>query len=113
MKRLIFLMIAILFSMLAVTTWASLNEDIVSAIARLTQEPWVVASLFDAYFGFIFFFLWVLFKENSLIARVLWFVLIMLLGNIAMSIYVLMKIYEIKNQFTFERLLTYRKSAEE
>ena len=49
--------------------------------------------LFDAYWGFITFFVWVAFKQTSNIARVLWFVAIMLLGNIAMSAYCLNELF--------------------
>jgi hypothetical protein len=55
-----------------------------------------VATLFDAYFGFLTFFVWVCFKERRLAAKVIWFVLIMALGNIAMSGYVLIQLFKLK-----------------
>ena len=59
-------------------------------------SPWAVATLFDAYFGFITFFVWVCFKERTSAARALWFILIMTLGNIAMSGYMLIQIFRLK-----------------
>ena len=54
---------------------------------QYAANPWAVATLWDAYFGFTTFFVWVCYKESRLGMRVLWFVLIMALGNIAMSFF--------------------------
>ncbi len=59
-------------------------------------NSWAVATLYDAYFGFITFFVWVCFKERSLFIKILWFILIMGLGNIAMSFYVLLQLFRLK-----------------
>jgi len=61
--------------------------------ASFTGNPWAWATLYDAYFGFVTFFCWVAWRERSLGAKVVWFVLIMLLGNIAMSLYVLLQLF--------------------
>ena len=42
---------------------------------------WTIATLVDAYYGFITFYVWVLWKETRALPRVLWFVAIMALGN--------------------------------
>jgi hypothetical protein len=55
-----------------------------------------MATLFDAYFGFITFFVWVAYRETKLWVKALWFVLIMGLGNIAMSLYVLIQLLRLK-----------------
>jgi hypothetical protein len=57
--------------------------------AQFNASPWAVATLYDAYFGFLTFFCWVAYKEKSFFAKAVWFILIMALGNIAMSFYVL------------------------
>lgn len=59
-------------------------------------NPWAVATLWDCYLGFLTFFVWVCFKERSPALKVLWFVLIMCLGNIAMSVYVLIQLFRLK-----------------
>lgn len=105
-KSLISAFVLILISMLIVTTWASLHENVIAGGAKIIQEPWGIATLFDTYFGFLTFYFWVVYKENGWISRLVWFVLVMLLGNIAMSVYVLMEIYKIRNDFSIERLLT-------
>ena len=78
--------------MLAVTTYASLDRSILDAGTQLTSDPWFHATLADAYLGFVTFYVWVAYKEASVWKRFIWFVLIMMLGNIAMSIYVLLQL---------------------
>ncbi|MES1167691.1 MAG: DUF1475 family protein [Oleiharenicola lentus] len=84
----------IIASMLAVTSWAGSHQAL-SAFAHSTtfRDPWVIATLFDAYWAFITFYVWVAWKEQSLLARVLWFVAIILLGNIAMAAYMLVQLF--------------------
>jgi hypothetical protein len=50
----------------------------------------------DAYFGFTTFYVWVFYKERAWAARILWFVAIMLLGNMAMASYVLLQLARLK-----------------
>ena len=79
----------VLAVMLSVTISASLHQDIVSATRQLWPDPWFRATLADAYCGFLFFWLWVAWREQSVAKSILWFVLIMTLGNIAMAGYLL------------------------
>ena len=82
---------AIALSLLAYTSWASMQQP-VWAWQGWKQEPdrwWTIATLIDAYYGFLTFFVWVCFKERGWLSKVLWFVAIMALGNMAMASYVL------------------------
>lgn len=90
--RLLFTVIIV--SMLGVTSWASLHQGLGDFARSATfREPWVVATLFDAYWAFISFYVWVAWKEQSLPARLLWFIAIILLGNMAMSAYMLRELF--------------------
>ncbi|HRG48277.1 MAG TPA: DUF1475 family protein [Leptospiraceae bacterium] len=95
----------ILVSMLYVTTWASLELNLFTHLPTLLKDPWVIATLFDAYYGFITFYLWVCYKENSMIARLLWLIGIMLLGNIAMAIYMLIELFKLDKDSTLTDLV--------
>ncbi len=64
--------------------------------ASFTGNPWAWATLYDAYFGFITFFCWVAWRERSTTIKAVWLVLILLLGNIAMSLYVLIQLFALK-----------------
>lgn len=106
MKKLIVFFCVVLLSMLVVTTWASLYESVFVGGAKIIREPWGIATLFDTYFAFLTFYLWVLYKEKTFLLKIIWLALIIFLGNIAMAIYVLIKIYKLRHSFSFERLLT-------
>jgi hypothetical protein len=82
---------AILVSLTAWNAWVSTRQPLWEW-GGLTTPPdnlWTIATLIDAYYGFLTFFVWVLWKETRVLPRALWFVAIMVLGNIAMSAYVL------------------------
>jgi len=95
----------ILVAMLAVTAYASLNRSILKVGPELTSDPWFHATLLDAYCGFLTFFVWVAYKESASWSKVLWFVLIMTLGNIAMSAYVLIQLIRLDRTQGIETIL--------
>lgn len=76
-------------SMFAMTIWASLDRAVWNAGGQLLSDRWFQATLLDAYLGFLTFFIWVAYKESTHIGRVLWFLLIMGLGSMAIAGYVL------------------------
>jgi hypothetical protein len=93
--------------MLCMTTYVSLHKPLWLAGPEFSWSgsPWAVATLFDAYFGFLTFFIWVCFKEKTLLAKILWFLLIMGLGNIAMSAYVLLQLIRLNPDEPLTNLL--------
>ena len=96
----------VLAVMLYVTVSASLHQDIVSATRQLWPDPWFRATLTDAYFGFLFFWLWVAWREQSVAKSTLWFVLIMTLGNIAMAAYLLIQLRHIRSGENLDKLFS-------
>ena len=87
----------ILAGMLIVTSTASLKQPLWEWTG-LVAEPdrwWTYATLADAYFGFLTFYVWVFYKEASALARTGWFIAIMLLGNMAMAVYVLLQLRQL------------------
>ena len=89
------LFIVIIASMLAVTSWASLHTPLFAIPREVLSHPWFIATLFDAYWAFVTFFVWVAWKEGTLAARVLWFVAIVALGNLAMAAYMLRELFRV------------------
>ncbi len=100
--------ILVLVSMLAVTGWASSVQALWKIPAEVAGNPWFIATLFDAYFGFLFFWLWTAYKERTWPARMGWLVGILLLGNIAMAVYVLIQTFRLPADAPVERLLLRR-----
>jgi predicted permease len=103
-----FLFIAVLGSMLWVTSWASMRGSILAIPRDVFTHPWFIATLFDAYFGFVTFYVWQAWKEQSLAGRVLWFIAVMLLGNLAMSIYLLAELFRINKSAQLAEVISRR-----
>jgi hypothetical protein len=99
----------VLGSMLWVTTWASLQCPLFAVPREVYTHPWFIATLFDAYSGFITFFVWVCFKQTSWLGRTAWFIAIMLLGNIAMAAYCLGELFAVPAGGRLEDLLITRR----
>ena len=89
---------AIFVVMIAATLWAASQSSLLDPTVRaaFNAQPWAIATLFDAYCGFLTFYVWVAYRERGVGARILWLVLILLLGNIAMSFYVLLQLIRLK-----------------
>ena len=95
----------ILAGMLAVTISASLDRGVFEAAADLWRDPWFRATLADAYFGFITVYVWIAYREPGWARRILWFVLLMALGNIAIAGYLLWALFRLPADAPLERLL--------
>lgn len=87
--------LGILAAMIWVTSRASMETAIWQLPASLTGDLWFQATLADAYFGFLTFFVWVAYKERTWFARIAWFVAILLFGNIAMAVYSLIQLFRV------------------
>ena len=117
MKRLVggFALLA-LAGLIAVSVWATGQQGIVQAILSLVSEPgvgnnpWFLATLADAYFGFLWFWLWLAYREPGWLSPLIWLVLILLLGNMAMAAYVLLSLRRLPPGPRTEDLLLRRRS---
>jgi hypothetical protein len=105
---------AVFAALVAVSVWATGHQSIALSIQSLIAEPaggnnpWFIATLFDAYFGFLWFWLWIACREKTWLARGAWLVLILALGNMAMAGYVLLALRKLPKDATVEALLLRR-----
>jgi hypothetical protein len=100
----------ILVSLAAYTSWAS-TQQAVWDWQGLVNEPdrwWTIATLIDAYYAFLTFYVWVFYKEARAAGRIGWFVAIMLLGNMAMAAYVLRELARLREHEPLHALLLRR-----
>jgi len=96
---------SIFLCMLFVTVRASLQISILDVWDSFAANPWAVATLYDAYFGFLTIYVWVAYKERSWTGRIAWFLLIMCLGNISIALYMLLQLSRWKDGDPIEALL--------
>lgn len=105
------LFLVVLASMLWVTSWASLQCPLFGIPREVYTHPWFIATLFDTYWAFTTFFVWVCFKQTSWVARTAWFVAIMLLGNVAMASYCLDELFRTPRDRPVAEVLTARRAG--
>lgn len=96
----------VLISMVTLTTTASLEQGLVEAARDLWSDAWFRATLADAYFGFLTVFVWIAYRERTMTARLVWLVLVMSLGTIAVAFYMLIALRRLHPGDPIERLLT-------
>ena len=71
-------------------------RGVFTAGAELWPDPWFKATLADAYFGFLTVYLWIAYKEPGLGRRILWLVLLLALGNIAIAAYIMRQTFKVQ-----------------
>jgi hypothetical protein len=104
--RIVFM--GVLVAMLAVTSWASSIIALWKTPMSVLGHPWFVATLFDTYFAFFTFWLWVAYKQRGWGSRIAWLIAIFLLGNIAMATYMLIQLFKVPASATAEDLILRR-----
>lgn len=64
--------------------------NVLDGFVTVCSEPWGLATMFDAYFGFMAFWLYTAWRARTVAARIGWLVALLLLGNFAIAAYVLL-----------------------
>ena len=103
----------ILFSILClymiyVTVTTSLESNLLKEWSNLAQIPWMAATLKDFYINVTVIFAWVAYKERSVGSKILWLVLLVGLGSIATTAYVLLQLFRLQPGEGIERVLLRR-----
>ncbi|MEY4799221.1 MAG: hypothetical protein RI978_1522 [Verrucomicrobiota bacterium] len=93
----------------AVTAKEGLN--VLHGYITVCSEPWGLATMFDAYFGFLAFWLYVAWREQTVASRFGWFVALMLLGNFAIAAYALICLFKAKGETDLGKVFFTRKVA--
>ncbi len=93
----------------AITGKEGLN--VVDGYVTVCSEPWGLATMFDAYFGFLAFWIFVAWRERSGLSRGLWLVALMALGNFAIAGYALACLFTAPADASLETIFFTRKQA--
>ncbi len=75
------------------------------------SEPWGLATMFDAYFGFLAFWLYVAWHKQTIASRLGWFVALRLLGDFAIAAYALLCLFRAKGETDLGKVFFTRKVA--
>lgn len=100
----------ILLTMVLCTSYATSQQSMLQWRGLTTGQDryWTIATLCDAYFGFLTFYVWVIYKERRWLPRMTWFVAIMALGNMAMASYVLLQLIRLRKEEPASAILAAR-----
>lgn len=98
-------------SITSLPEYAGKGLNVIGGYVTVCSEPWGLATMFDAYFGFMAFWLYVAWRERSNVARLSWFVALMLLGNFAIAGYALICLLNAPGETDLGKIFFTRKSA--
>lgn len=79
----------VLVLMTLATTWASLEKSVWAAFRDLGSDRWGLATLFDAYFGFLTVWILTAARRPGWARKLVWLVAFLCLGNFAISAWLL------------------------
>lgn len=98
MNALRILFTAVLLGMLAMIAWASSRCALFDIPREVATHPWFVTTLADAYLAFVAFWVWLAWKEGTVAARALWLLVILLWGNPAIALYMLLELSRVRRE---------------
>lgn len=104
---------ASVFSLLALfllgtTVAAGLQQGMFDAGARLWPSLWFRATLLDVYVGLAVAYGWIAWKENTLLRRLCWLLVVIGTGNIGVAAYVAWQFWRLQPNEDVRVLLTRR-----
>lgn len=85
--------------------------NVIKGFETVCAEPWGLATMFDAYFGFLVFWLYVAWRERTVAARLGWLVALLLLGNFAIAAYALLCLFAAREETDLGKVFFTRKVA--
>jgi len=88
-----------LIAMTAVLIYGFTVGDFGRDGGEILRNPWGIVSLVDLYTGFILFSAWIVYREKSIVASVVWVVLMMVLGFFTASLYTLIALQTSQNDW--------------
>jgi len=96
------LLIWIVYTIIA----TSLESNLFDELEYLISIPWMRATLIDFYINELIIFLWVCFKESSLLKKIVWAILFFCLGSAATTFYILIILFKADVKSSPKELLT-------
>ena len=74
----------------------SVHNNLFKQWDYLGSIPWMRATLWDFYANVTAIFLWICYKEKSILLKIVWLILLSALGSIATCAFVLIQLFKLK-----------------
>jgi di/tricarboxylate transporter len=104
--KIIFSILLLWISYVVITT--SFESNLFTEWNFLGSIPWMRATLWDFYTNVLVIYLWVAYKEQRILSKLMWLVLLVLLGSIATCAYVLIALFRLKEEEGVRQLISQR-----
>jgi hypothetical protein len=104
--KVIFSIIFIWVCYTVITT--SLQSNLFEQWDYLGSIPWMRATLWDFYANVSVIYLWVCYKEKGILLKIIWLVLLVALGSIASTAFVLIQLFRLKPNEGLKEFFTSR-----
>ncbi len=92
--KLFFLLLFIWMCYVVIST--SISSNLFKEWNFLGSIPWMRATLWDFYANVAVIFFWICYKEKRFILKIIWLILLVILGSIASCAYVLIQLFRLK-----------------
>ncbi len=98
-------------SITSLPQYAGKGLNVLGGYVTVCSEPWGLATMFYAYFGFLAFWLYVAWRERTVVARLGWLAALLTLGNFAIAGYALLCLFGAKGETDLGKVFFTRKVA--
>ena len=96
---------AVWIFMVYIVVSTSLESSLFDQWTYLGSIPWMRATLWDFYANVLVIYLWVLYREKSILPKAIWLILFFALGSIGTIGYVLVQLFGLKKGEGIEAIL--------
>jgi len=86
----------------------SLKSNLFTEWDFLGSIPWMKATLLDFYANVLAIYCWIFYKETKIGFKILWLILLVCLGSIATSGYILIQLFRMDDSQPLSNILTKR-----
>lgn len=96
MKLFLKVLFTVLFGTIVFTVVStSIESNLFTEWNFLATIPWMKATLIDFYINTIVIFIWICYRETSIIIKIIWLAALILLGSMAATAYVLIQLFRL------------------
>jgi len=92
--KVIFSLLFVWMCYIVITT--SMQSNLFKEWDFLGGIPWMRATLWDFYANVLVIFVWVYYKEKTIALKIVWLILLVVLGSIASCAFVLIQLFKLK-----------------
>jgi hypothetical protein len=108
MNKIIFLAFVTGILMLSSLIYAVMLSNFADEGNILLNLTWGKVALIDVYIGFLFFGVWIYLREQNIWLFLLWFIPLLLIGNLVSAIYLIYAFYQSKRDIKHFMLGKYK-----